>query len=87
MAIREDFSPTFLPIIDLIGIENAEKLWRAYSQKFIYIPDVSRLDRSIRNRKIRSEYARGDTTAQALADEHGISERHVWRILDGTIRE
>lgn len=70
-------------LVRLLGHDAAMRLitYRAAGD-YIEVPLAERAIRAARNRAIRARMQRG-ATAAAVARAFGMTERHVWRILDG----
>lgn len=67
------------PIAQAVGFEAAKVLSAEWGSDYMYVPAARFLDRSRRDEAIRKAHAEGESV-QFIADEYGISTRHVWRI-------
>jgi hypothetical protein len=64
----------------IIGLENLQKLSQIYGREDHFeLPKAERALKALRNAKIKAEY--GPKSVRELASEHGLTERHVTRIV------
>jgi Mor family transcriptional regulator len=64
----------------LIGWDNLQKLSQVYGREdHFQLPKAERALTAVRNAKIKSEY--GPKSIRQLAAEHGLTERHITRIV------
>jgi transcriptional regulator GlxA family with amidase domain len=84
LGSREVYVPTVAteghPLTDTLGVSGATWFCRMYGGTKITIPAACRTMRLMRDRSIRQKRAAG-ATVRALASEHGMSERQMWRIV------
>lgn len=67
-------------IADLIGIDGAKALSKAFGGTTLYIPKLSTLSIQVRNRQIIGEYTAGVNVKQ-LSAKYDLSDRRIWSIL------
>lgn len=68
------------PLARVIGVPAMQQLSERMGGLTLNVPSCALARRRARDAEIRRRYAAGETAA-ALAREHGITERHVWRIV------
>lgn len=74
---------TFHALAEVVGIDNAHRIFRHFGGDRIYIPLLDDLWRHERNRKIVGAY-NGGTSVWQLSSEHRLTVRQVWNILKHT---
>ncbi|MGC5328930.1 Mor transcription activator family protein [Brevibacillus sp. SYSU BS000544] len=78
----DELPPTTRPIANLIGIESTVKLIRKFGGDMLYLPKEDTLFRSIRDKRIKSEF--NGSNYRELAQKYNISVSWVREILADT---
>jgi len=70
-------------IAEVIGVEPALELAKAFRGTYLYIHNLDDLMREIRNKRIRDEYEKDKSPRKVsrLAIKHRLTERQIWNIL------
>jgi len=68
-------------IAEVAGVEAAVKIARAFRGTFLYVPGLDEMMRRVRDAIIKTDYD-GGPSARKLAQKNGLTERHIWRILN-----
>lgn len=71
------------PLAIVLGLPTARLLASRYGGDRITLPALSAASAPQRNRALRAEYDAGRSKTAQLAWRFGLSERHIWRILNG----
>ncbi|WP_374348577.1 Mor transcription activator family protein [Chitinimonas sp.] len=87
---RLDGRVRFEALAEVVGHDAAEILSRHYADSELYIPQCAIAMRELRDRLIRADFDRitgseGHSARAAvvmLVDAYGVSDRHVWRVLN-----
>lgn len=80
----EDLQEQYRDYAEVIGVENAVKLSNFLGGSHICIPKLENLLKAGRYKNIIEEY--DGTNIKQLAVKYGVSERTVYRLLEGKIK-
>ncbi len=80
LFVPSEFRPDH-ELIQHLGHRTVVRLVEEFAGERIYMPRLTAQVRAQRDAEIRQRYQAG-WTARKLAREYGLSDRHVWRILE-----
>jgi len=72
----EHFGPEFIEVSNIIGLDNAIKLWEAFNKCQLYISEAQ-----LRSAKREFILQHAETPARDLARSLQVSERYVYQVL------
>lgn len=75
----EDITDTYLPLVELIGLENVIKLCQYSMGDKIYFPKAERMVAAARNRRIKKEY--NGHNLKELAQRYDLTTPQIVQIV------